>query len=186
MPGSDLLDVQAQFLAISKRAEVVVRRVGHDLVVVRPRANAWSVGECLIHLQLTADAYLPIWRKACDEARALALVASRAPFTLDLWGRFFVWFLEPPPKLRFPAPRSFQPNRDRLGEVCVLSTFLASQDSVLKVIAEADGLPLDRMAIRSAFDPRLRYSLWSSFCANAAHHRRHLWQAERVADVLLK
>ena len=24
-------------------------------------------------------------------------------------------------------------------------------------------------------------SLWSSFCANAAHQRRHLWQAERVA-----
>jgi DinB superfamily len=67
----------------------------------------------------------------------------------------------------------------------VLPAFLACQDEVLQVIAAAKGLPLDRMKITSPFDHRVRYSVWSSFCANAAHQRRHLWQAERVADVLL-
>ena len=169
---------------MSDRAEAVVAEVGNDLIAVRPRPTAWSVAECLIHLKLSADAYLPIWRNACREADAMRVVA-KTPFKLDLWGRFFVWFLEPPPKLRFSAPRRFRPvATGPPGQV--LSTFLASQDGVLEVIREADGLPLDRITIASAFDDRVRYSIWSSFCANAAHHRRHLWQAERVAGALHK
>jgi hypothetical protein len=104
---------------------------------------------------------------------------------LDLWGRFFVWFLEPPPKLRFPAPASFQPIATG-PPAQVLSSFLASQDAVLKMLEESDGLPLDRMKIASPFDRRVRYSVWASFCANAAHQRRHLWQAERAADAIGK
>jgi hypothetical protein len=175
--------IDRAFRAISERARTVVSRVGATRVDVPPGLKKWSIGECLVHLALTSEAYLPVWRNACHDAHSRGL-SGEAPFTLDFWGRTWVWFLEPPPKLRFPAPKRFRPLVVPPTDE-VLPAFLACQDEVLQVIAAAKGLPLDRMKITSPFDRRVRYSVWSSFCANAAHQRRHLWQAERVADVLL-
>jgi hypothetical protein len=154
-PNTQLADIEAQFRAASQRAEGIVARVGQQLLAKRPRPNAWSVAECLAHLKISTGAYLPLWQDAFREARAAGQRAS-GPLRLDLWGRFFVWFLEPPPKLRFPAPQPFQP----------VAT------------------PIDRIKIVSPFDRRVRYSVWTSFCASAAHQRRHLWQAEQVAAAL--
>jgi hypothetical protein len=64
--------------------------------------------------------------------------------------------------------------------------FLTSQEQVLYTIDLAQGLAIDRVKIRSVFDRRIRYSVWSSFCANASHQRRHLWQAECVAQQIEK
>jgi hypothetical protein len=184
MSSADILNIQNQFLAISEQAESLARRLGPELIAARPRPEAWSVAECLIHVQITAYAYLPIWREACRNALTPGRRDASAPFRLDLWGRFFIWFIDAPPKLRFSAPGRFQPTVDRASQESALSLFLSSQDEVLKLISTAKDLPLDQIVIRSAFTAFVRYSLWSSLCANAAHHRRHLWQAERVAAAL--
>ena len=168
---------------ISERAKAVGRRLGSDLITARPRPDAWSAAECLMHLQITAKAYLPIWEEASRGANALGS-GSDTPFKLDLWGRFFIWFLDPPPKVRFAAPSGFEPPTDRTSLTFALSSFLCSQDEILRLISNAKLLPLDRIVIPSAFTNYVRYNLWSSLCANAAHHRRHVWQAERVASAL--
>jgi hypothetical protein len=170
-----------EYRAIAERASDVVSRVGAARVGERPSPAHWSIAECLAHLTLASDAYQPIWREACQRARAAGLTGN-GPFTLDFWGRFWVWFLEPPPKVRFPAPKPFVPVETAAGDA--LAAFLASQDRVLSMIDSAQGLPVARMKIGSAFDQRFRYSVWSSFCTNASHQRRHLWQAERVAEHL--
>ena len=184
MSHPQLAQIRDEFQAISHRAIAVVERVGNDRVAIAPAQQAWSIAECLTHLIITAEAYLPIWQQAYVEARTKGRAASgNAAFKMDLLGKFFVWFLEPPPKIRFRAPQEFRPLH--IGSPAeVLSSFLASQERVLAAIAEADGLLLDQIMIRSPFDRRVRYSVWSSFRANAAHHRRHLWQAERAAEAL--
>src|SRR5439155_4865371 len=105
------------------------------------------------------------------------------PFELDFWGKALSWFLEPPPKIRFKAPPEFQPIECGPADR-VLSAFLSSQDRLLATIAESHGLPLDLLKITSPFSPRLHYSVCSSFCVTAVHHRRHPWQAERVANYI--
>jgi hypothetical protein len=134
-----------------------------------------------MHLQITTKAYLPIWEEASRAANTLRSDTD-TPFKLDLWGRFFTWFLDPPPKLRFRVPRGFEPPTDRTSLTLALSSFLRSQDEILTLIDNSRVLCLDRIAIRSAFTKYVRYSLWSSLCAHAAHQRRHVWQAERVAS----
>jgi len=180
----DLAVLDAGFRAISEQARKLVSTLGVERVTERPRPNSWSVAECLLHLNITSEAYLPVWREAFREGRDRGWTGT-GPFKLDLWGRVFVWVLEPPPKFRFPAPRAFQPVAVPSGEE-VLPAFLNCQEQVLGSITTSDGLAIDRIKIRSPFDRRLRYSIWSSFCAHLAHHRRHLWQAGRVADDLLR
>jgi hypothetical protein len=176
---SQLADIAAAFEVISERARLVVGRLEASAVALRPGPDKWSVAECLGHLTITANAYVLVWRDAIDSARAAGLV-GREPFTLDLWGRAFCWFLEPPPKVRFLAPRAFRPVAAPDGGRA-LPAFLESQSRLLEAIGRSDGLPLDRIRIRSVFERHVRYSLWSSFCANASHHRRHVWQAEQAA-----
>jgi hypothetical protein len=172
--------VAAEFRSVAERASIVVLRVGRSHVIEQPAPTQWSIAECLTHLTMVTEAYLPIWRDALVRARAEGL-AGKPPFRLDLWGRFWVWFLEPPPKVRFPAPNRFVPLEVGTGDG-VLDSFLQRQDQVLALIGLAEGLAVDRIKIPSTFEHRVRYSVWSSFRANLSHQRRHLWQAERVAE----
>jgi hypothetical protein len=183
MSAADISNIKRQYQTLSERAETVAMRLGSALMTARPRPDAWSAAECLMHLQITTKAYLPIWEEASRGAKALGSDTD-TPFKLDLWGRFFIWFLDPPPKVRFAAPTGFEPTSDRTNLTFALSSFLCSQDEILRLISNATFLPLDRITIRDAFTNYVRYTLWSSLCANAAHQRRHLWQAERVASAL--
>jgi hypothetical protein len=181
---TQLAEIRGQFRSISNRALALVTRVGEDLLTARPRPEAWSAAECLTHLKISTEAYLPLWRAAFREGRAAGLEA-KAPFRVDLWGRLFVWLLEPPPRLRFPAPQGFLPV-DTGPASQVLPAFLASQDGIIEALDQAGSLALDRIKIVSPFSRHVRYSVWASFCVNAAHQRRHLWQAERAAEALGK
>jgi hypothetical protein len=183
-PTVRLEAVAAEFRAVAERASALVSRIGIARVSERPSPTDWSVAECLAHLTLATEAYLPVWREACQRARAEGLTGHE-PFKLDLWGRFWVWLLDPPIKVRFPAPKRFVPT-EMPARDHVLPALLASQAQLLFTVDLAQGLAIDRVKIKSAFDRRVRYSVWSSFCANAAHQRRHLWQAERVAEQIGK
>ncbi len=182
MSVSQLADIDKQVRAVSDRARMVVQRAGEARVTERPAPDKWSVAECMVHLCLSAEAYFPVWSEALSKARAEGLT-SESPFKKDFWGKALSWLLEPPPKFRSSAPAAFKPVETGPADL-VLPKFLACQDRWLAVIAESHGLALDRLKIVSPFDGRVRYSVWSSFCVAAAHHRRHLCQAERAADVL--
>jgi hypothetical protein len=181
--SKDISDIRKQFAMISDRATSVAERLGPELITMRPRPTAWSAAECLIHLQVNTTAYLPLWREACGTAASLGDSEGAAPFRLDWWGRFFIWFLDPPPRVRFSAPSRFEPS-DQASLASALALFLSSQDDVLKLISAVKDLPLDRIVVRDAFTRHIRCSVWSSLSAHAAHHRRHLWQAEQVVVAL--
>jgi hypothetical protein len=174
-----LADVANQFRAISERARALIARVGESRITQRPEPGRWSIAECLIHLRITSEAYFPTWQEALANARAQRRF-SDGPFKMDFMGRVLTWWLEPPSRLRMKAPANFQPPPELGPAAEILPAFLKSQDRLLEAVAEADGLALDRLKIASPFDRRMRYSVWSSFCGNAAHQRRHLWQAEHV------
>jgi hypothetical protein len=76
---------------------------------------------------------------------------------------------------RFEAPPGAQ----------VLAAFLKCQEDLLAAVEAGRGLALDRVKVRSPFQEKMQYSVWSSFRVNAAHHRRHMWQAERVGQAIL-
>jgi hypothetical protein len=183
--SSQLAELQNQFRSISKQAEALVVRLGEERVVLRPAPDKWSVAECLVHLAMTTDAFLPRWKEAMANVKSARRSSDGRPLKMDLWGRILLWTLEPPPRFRVSTTPQFQPNYTGPADQ-VLSMFLQSQDRLLGIIAEADGLPIDTGKVVSPFSRHVRYNVWSSFCVSAAHQRRHLWQAERVAEGLEK
>jgi hypothetical protein len=147
-----------------------------------PSADSWSAAECLRHLSLSADAYFPVWQQVIATAGPRK-TEMNAPYQMDFWGRFLSWMLEPPPRVRSKTPAPFVPvNCGQVAEV--LDGFLERQERIVAALRRCRGRAVDQVKIASPIDSRIRYSIWSSFVVNAAHQRRHLWQAEQAVAKL--
>ena len=147
----------------------------------RPAENAWSVAECLEHLNVSARLYLPVLTDAIDGAKRKP--GRRRQPGLTLLGRLIVWGMEPPPR-RLSKTKTFErlePARD-LDPEYVLDEFEALHEELIVRMNEAGDLDLKRVKVRSVLDRRLRLSLGDWFAFLAAHGRRHLWQAERALE----
>jgi hypothetical protein len=171
---SQIDDLAAEFRIVSDRARALVSSAGVNRLSERPKDGGWSIAECFEHLNMTTRAFLPRWREAYAKAPR-----GSEPYKTDLWGKMLAWTLEPPPKFRMPTTPAFQAVVTPTGED-VLARFLKCQDELLAALEAGRGLALDRVKVRSPFQEKMQYSVWSSFRISAAHHRRHMWQAERV------
>lgn len=170
--------MEEQFAAISARFRILVESAGSEMCMRRPDSGSWSAAECLQHLTLSADAYFPIWQQVIASA-GLRKSDANAPYRLDLWGRILCWILEPPARIRSRTPAPFQPVEcGKIEEV--LDRFLERQERIVAALRSCKGRAIDKVKMASPIDSRVRYSIWSSFAVNAAHERRHLWQAERA------
>jgi hypothetical protein len=173
--NAQLIELRERLGLNARRAEALVAKAGDSRLAARPAPDSWSAAECLVHLTLSTKMFLPAWRKALAEARSKEILGD-GPFKMDLIGKMMNWVLEPPPRLRSKAPPSLLP----VASDQTLPEFLASQDRVLRIVAESAGVALDQIKVPSPADSRVRYNVWSSFRVMETHQRRHLWQAERA------
>jgi len=169
-----------QFEEVSQQADALVAPLSDEQFEWPPAANAWSIAQCIEHLNTTARLYLP----QLDEAIAGAIrrgTYGEGPFSYNVFGRFFTAAMEPPPRFRVASPREFQPPPARArGEV--MAAFRAYQVQFVDRLRQANGLDLARAKVRSPTYSWLRFSLGSGFAVMLAHERRHLWQARKVAS----
>jgi hypothetical protein len=146
---------------------------------VRRDPDRWSVAECVAHLNLTSAAYLGIIGDAIARGRALARPARPRRYRRDPLG-WLLWKMMPPP-VRFRTrtaaafvPGAVAPRDEQVAE------FDRLQDEQLRLLAQADGLPLGAILVASPFNARVRYNLLSCLSILPPHQHRHLWQAEQV------
>ncbi len=146
----------------------------------RPVPGRWSIAECLAHLNITGQMYLPRIDRRIREARERRAF-SRGPFRHGLLGNLFVRAAEPPAKIKLKAPKLFAPLPEHLL-VVVAPAFSSLHDQLFRLLRDADGIDLARVRVTSPVTRFLKLSLGQCFAFIAAHERRHLWQARQVRD----
>lgn len=181
-----LEEVERELHEATSRAATLVTSTSGRLFTVRPLPGSWSAAECLSHLSLSTQLFLPVLRKALDDAKKRGLDGDasrrRAP-KMDLLGRILRWFLEPPTRIRSKTSAPFVPRSVR-AKAEALNEFARLQEQLLDLLQEAREFDLQRMKVVSPFDRRVRYNVYSAFRIVAAHQRRHLWQAEQAVAAL--
>ena len=169
----------AQLRALSQSTDEAAWRT-------RPGEGRWCAGECVQHLNVTSRVYLPVLTVAVLEARKNGTVAAaRDSNRLDFVG-WLLWKSCGPPKrrlIKMKTPEPFVPATIE-PKASVLAEFDGYQRRLVELLAEANGLALSRIKIRSPFNASVRYNVYSAFRIIAAHERRHLWQAEQARDAL--
>src|SRR5687767_5436378 len=60
-----------EFESAERRLHSLIQGTPRELWTKRPEPGRWSMSECVKHLNLTSEAYLPILRDSVDQARKL-------------------------------------------------------------------------------------------------------------------
>lgn len=186
----DLERLAAELTEAQARMHRLAESVDDATWTTRPPGNGWSMDECVAHLTLTNQRYLPILEAAIDQAPTWNDDSQGRPavpdrFRRDLAGWLLSRMMEPPVRLRMPTAQPFVP-QGPASRSATVAAFDATQAAILDRLRDMDGLNIMAIRIRSPFNQSLRYSTWSALCILAAHERRHIWQAEQVRDALAK
>jgi hypothetical protein len=176
--------VENELNAATERARQLVDGTPARLFTVRPALTQWSAAECLAHLSVSSEMFLPLLRHAIDDATKRGLKAAGPP-RMDLLGAILRWFLEPPIRKRMKTRAAFVPKAIRAKSE-TLAEFTLLQSQLLDTLRLASDVPIGKLKIVSPFDSRVRYNVYSAFRIIAAHQRRHLWQAEQAVLALKK
>jgi hypothetical protein len=177
-----LKEVIDEFGSASQRLRQLVDTVPADEWRRRPDSNRWSMAECVAHLNLTGTSYLPILDKALGEARLQQAPAPRR-FRRDPIGWMLWRSMGPPVRHRVKTAAAFIPEADApLQEL--LDEFERLQTMQVRFVEEADGLALHKVWVRSPFNRKVKYNLFSCLTMLPPHQHRHLWQAEQVREAL--
>lgn len=145
----------------------------------RPAAKAWSVAECIEHLNQTLGTYMERLSPAIAEARSRGKAGGEPYGRGTLAGRFLVNFLRQPSK-KVSAPRVYQPTTSELEIIKVAATFRESCSQLVELAEQADGLALGSIRIATPVSRWIRLSVAQAFEVQDLHTPRHLAQAERV------
>jgi hypothetical protein len=193
-PGTDLADAGLRRLWHELRANGEEARrltTGLDARAFwwRPAPGRWSVAECLAHVVLAGRAYHEEIDPVIRGARARGETDGE-PTRGTRLGRLLVRSVEPPARLRLPAPRSIRPARpEQPGDDPAaaptaagspLGDFLQLRHEHARRLRHADGLATARIRVASPFVPLVMMNLDTALRLITAHERRHLWQAQQV------
>ncbi len=182
--------MKRQLGAIVRELEAAEARVGKladripDAVWVQRNDDArWSVAECIAHLNITSEAFIPRLRKAIEEARQLP--PAKGEYKRDFLGALFGGAVGPMKRLgnmrlfRVKTPPAFVPNGQQAKNVSV-AEFRRLQEILTELVRESDEKAIDQVRITSPFGEKIHYNCYSAFVMIPRHQMRHVEQAEEV------
>ena len=169
-----------EYRAIQKQADQLTAALTEEQARFRPSPTRWSIAECLLHLNTATKGYLERLERACREAP----LTETPPLQSTLFGRLFVWWMEPPARLKAPAPKPFLPPQTSEPLAEILQTFRGMNDRLELAAREAAQRDFTGVTISSPVSKKLRFAVSDTFAFIAAHERRHLWQAAKIRQAL--
>lgn len=173
-------DLRLQFEQFAADADAFVNTLDDQQFHWRPRSDAWSIGECLEHLNVTARVVLPRIDDAIADAIGRGVRGDR-PFVPSWLDRLALRTTEPPSRWPMWSPAALRPApwvpRER-----VMPQLREYQEQFIDRLRQANGIDLGRARVTSIASRWVRFSLGTGFALIAAHERRHLWQALSVSS----
>jgi hypothetical protein len=166
----------AELDASDDRAKGLALGLNPEQLNWTPRPGAWSIGQCIEHLCITNEVYLP--------AIARSLVGKPTSAVQEItpgwFGRWFIKsFIEPSPQTKHArAPKKIAPGAR--VESSVLERFLRSNQAARDLVRHAHDYDVNRIRFRNPLIPIIRFTVGTGLEIVSGHERRHLLQAERV------
>jgi len=142
----------------------------------RPEPGAWSIGQCVEHLCIANEVYLPAMSSSLA-GKPVSAVPDITPGPLARW--FIRSYIEPSAQSkRAKAPKKIVPGAR--VEPSVLDRFVRSNQAARKLVRNASDYDVNRIRFRNPFIPVVRFTVGAGLEIITRHERRHLLQAERV------
>jgi hypothetical protein len=155
-----------------------------EILYWKENTTSWNVLECIEHLNMYGDFYIPEIRNRINQSKQLK-VSGDLSFKYGWWGNYFVNAVAPKPENELNKMNAFKklnPITKKL-DVSVLSTFLKQQEEIQELLDLALHLNLNKIKTDSTI-PLVKLRLGDTFRAEVYHNQRHVNQACRVVGKL--
>ncbi|HEU5262852.1 MAG TPA: DinB family protein [Gemmatimonadales bacterium] len=180
--NEELQDYLQQIEAVKRDAQALVSGLSNAQFNSRPGPGRWSIGECLVHLNVAVTTTLPAFDRGIERGWTRGLM-GQGRFRYGWFANWMVRSMEPPVKRRMRTVKIFEvPPGATHSPGQVLPEFLRVRDQLAERVRRADGLDLRRARVVSPVTPLLRMPLGAYFAFVLAHERRHVWQARQVRE----
>lgn len=180
---SDLKVLISQFEKSKLDLQELLNGLTEEQFNKKPGSGGWSVGECVDHLIITGKDYTNQIERGLKKAQQKNLML-KSNYKFSWIGKKFIKNIEPPVKRKFKVPARWSPDF-KLNLKNLKNDFLILQERYIDLIYDSKGLDIMKVKLPSPATSLLRFSIYEMFAVNAAHQRRHLWQAGNVKKIIL-
>jgi hypothetical protein len=169
---------------LTQRTKQVIETAGkyRDLDIgqlnFKPAKDRWSILECLEHLNLYGDFYLPEIEQRILQSKS----EPSAEFRSGVIGNYFAKLMQPKPD---GTVKKMKSPKDKTADVSKLSKatierFLKQQDYLLKLLEMARKVDLTKTKTAISISTIVKLRLGDTFRFYTYHIERHIAQAERL------
>lgn len=154
----------------------------YDLNVLgwREKPDSWSILECLEHLNLYGDFYLPQIENKLEESATQA----EAEFKSGFWGNYFAKSMLPKDKLnKMKTFKDKNPLNTKLDKA-VVDRFIAQQIKLLELLNASDKVSLNKVKIPISITNLIKLKLGDTFQFYINHMLRHMQQIDRIEKAM--
>jgi len=180
---NELKALIAQFERSKQELQELLNELTEEQFNKKPSTGGWSVGECADHLIVTGKDYTNQIERGLRKAQQKNLML-KSNYKFSWLGRSFINNIEPPVKRKFKVPARWMPD-SKLSMKKVVEEYYSLQDRYIDQLNDSKGLDIMKVKLPSPATSLLRFSIYEMFAVNAAHQRRHLWQAGLVKKEIL-
>lgn len=139
----------------------------------------WSVLECLEHLNLYGDFYLPEMQKRIKKAQQ---VPPTTLFKSGWLGNYFAKSMLPKEKLNtMNSPKNMDPIGSQLDKTHI-ERFLQQQETLLTILAQANTVDLTKTKTSISLASWIKLRLGDTLRVVIYHNERHLVQGDGVLE----
>lgn len=145
----------------------------------RENQSSWNILECLEHLNLYGDFYLPEIENKIKNAGT----KHDAEFKSGFLGNYFAKSMLPKDRLnKMKTFKDKNPLRDELDHVVVMDRFIHQQIRLLELLNLSENVSLNKVKIRTSISRLIKLKLGDTFQFLINHIIRHLKQIDRIQE----
>jgi len=142
---------------------------------LKENKESWSILECIAHLNIYGDFYLPELAKG-----VLIAEPFHSPFKSGLLGGYFVQMIRPKKEMkRMKTMKKFNPVGSKL-DASVLEKFKQHQLQLLDLLVKASSLNINKTKTAVSISKIIKMRLGDTFQFVVFHNQRHIIQAKKV------
>jgi hypothetical protein len=171
-------DLERRLEVTGGRTRELTSDLREEQLLWRPAPGRWGIADCFEHLLLADAPYFPRVREAIE--RSAPVAGGERVYAPGLLARWFVKSVSPEGTLKLPAPKKFRPPPDRPDRADAPERFLADQEVLAGLLADARDVDLQGAKITSPVTSLLRLTIGEALTLLVSHQERHLGQAEAV------
>ena len=156
---------------------------GRDINTLTWKENptSWSILECLEHLNLYGDYYLPVMEHHIKTSKTTAELAFKSGF----WGNYFAKSILPKEKMnKIKSIKSKNPLNAKL-DATVIEKFLDQQTQLIELLNLSKEVSLNKVKIPISIAPFIRLKLGDTYQFYINHIIRHFKQIDRINAAMI-